>query len=82
MWIAVVYYGENKWGLDAEVTGDIYRMEVFFSKTQAQAWAEELCEEWYCGDPWTVDKSLPVLYGIVRRVRVKMSGQPQFGTYL
>ena len=32
-------------------------------------------EEWYC-ETLTVDKSLPVLYGIVRRVRVKMSGQP------
>tara|TARA_B100000035_G_C20924802_1_gene520179 strand:- start:554 stop:874 length:321 start_codon:yes stop_codon:yes gene_type:complete len=69
LWIAVVYYGENKWGFDYN-GNQVYATRSFESKAEAFAWAEEKIDSWFDGDPWTVDKCLPCLYGAVRRVRI------------
>ena len=69
LWIAVVYYGENKWGYDYN-GNQVFATRSFESKAQAFVWAQETIDSWYDGDPWTVDKTLPCLYGAVRRVRI------------
>ena len=65
----MVYYGENKWGYDYN-GNQVFATRSFESEAQALVWVEETIDSWYDGDPWTVSKALPCLYGAVRCVRI------------